>query len=1098
MPRIFDNIEEKLLSALEQSLPLAHRSDFCVGYFNLRGWKKISSFIDNFKGGENNCCRLLVGMQRLPEEELKLALYEEDKSLNLDRPTAIKLKKKLAEDFRTQLTYGFPTNDDEVGLRKLSVQLKSEKLHVKLYLSHQLHAKLYLAFRNDPINPIIGYLGSSNLTFSGLSEQGELNVDVLDNDAAKKLSNWFNDRWNDQWCIDISKELIEIIEESWAREKPVPPYHIYIKIAYHLAQEARAGLSEFRIPKEFGNKLFDYQAAAVKIAAHHINKRNGVIIGDVVGLGKTLMATAVAKVMQEDRFSDTLIICPKNLVQMWEDYVANYRLIAKVISITKVNDNFHNEMIRYSLVLIDESHNLRNRFGKRYNAIKDYISKNNCKCMLLSATPYNKTFLDLSSQLALFLSDDEDIGIRPEKLIKEIGETEFIKRHQCPLRSLAAFEKSDFAEDWRELMRLYLVRRTRSFIQNNYAEIDSETGRKHLTFEDGTKSFFPIRVPKTVTFPSKNNQYSILFSDTVVKTINELKLPRYGLGNYVAPTHEKEPSQNDSKLLSDLSRAGKRLMGFCRTNLFKRLESSGFAFIQSIERHILRNYVFLYAIENNLSLPVGTQNADFLDPEINDSEEKENIIKLKTVDDFKNQAKPIYDKYLKHQKNYFKWIKSEYFIENLKKDLIYDAEKLIKVLEICGGWKECEDPKLEELKKLINKTHKNDKVLIFTQFADTVEYIEKALKNKDDSDILGVTGDSDDPTMCAWRFSPVSNKKENVIKKDQEVRILISTDVLSEGQNLQDANIIVNFDLPWAIIRLIQRAGRIDRIGQRSDKIICYSFLPADGVENIIHLRRRVRERLNQNAEVVGTDEAFFEDENTKRKIVDLYHEKAGVLDDDENEVDLTSYAYEIWKKAIDSDPDLKKIIPEIPNVVYSTKQSDKNEGVIVYVKTQEGTDALALIDKNGESITESQYEILKVAQCEPLTQAVEKFENHHELVKKGVKIIAEEERSIGGQLGRSTGTRFKIYEKLKNYAQKYKDTVLDIPSLHKVVDEIYNNPLKQSAIEIINRQIKASISDQNLVDLVISLREEDKLCAIQGEKERKETQIICSMGIRE
>src|SRR5438093_11265273 len=123
-------------------------------------------------------------------------------------------------------------------------------------------------------------------------------------------------------------------------------------MAYHLAQEARAGRSEFRIPPEFGNRLFDYQVAAVKIAAHHLNKRGGVLIGDVVGLGKTLMATALAKIFQEDQYTETLIICPKNLVKMWEDYKEEYRLYAKVLSITQAGRELH-DLKRYRVVLID-------------------------------------------------------------------------------------------------------------------------------------------------------------------------------------------------------------------------------------------------------------------------------------------------------------------------------------------------------------------------------------------------------------------------------------------------------------------------------------------------------------------------------------------------------------------------------------------------------------------------------------------------------------------------------------------------------------------------------------------------------------------------
>ncbi len=159
-----------------------------------------------------------------------------------------------------------------------------------------------------------------------------------------------------------------------------------------------------------------------------------------------------------------MIICPKNLVPMWEDYRSQYRMRARVLSISQVHAAITGAA-PLSTGLIDESHNLRNREGKRYRAIQEYLRKNESKVILLSATPYNKTYIDLSNQLRLFLPEDVDIGIRPESLLREIGETEFIRRHQCLVRSLAAFEKSPYADDWRELMRLYMVRRTRSFIQ---------------------------------------------------------------------------------------------------------------------------------------------------------------------------------------------------------------------------------------------------------------------------------------------------------------------------------------------------------------------------------------------------------------------------------------------------------------------------------------------------------------------------------------------------------------------------------------------------------------------------------------------------------
>jgi hypothetical protein len=216
VPVIYDNIDQRLLPALSAALTLSGRSDFCVGYFNPRGWRQIDHLIDCWAGGAGQQCRLLVGMQKLPQQELR-DLFTRDGAQDLDNATAAALKRRLAAEFREQLTVGFPTNEDENGLRRLIAQLRAGKVAVKLFLRHPLHAKLYLTFRPDPINPIIGYLGSSNLTLAGLSKQGELNVDVLDHDAAKKLSNWFEDRWNERWCVDISAAVLDSASVRRAR-----------------------------------------------------------------------------------------------------------------------------------------------------------------------------------------------------------------------------------------------------------------------------------------------------------------------------------------------------------------------------------------------------------------------------------------------------------------------------------------------------------------------------------------------------------------------------------------------------------------------------------------------------------------------------------------------------------------------------------------------------------------------------------------------------------------------------------------------------------------------------------------------------------------
>jgi hypothetical protein len=324
----------------------------------------------------------------------------------------------------------------------------------------------------------------------------------------------------------------------------------------------------------------------------------------------------------------------------------------------------------------------------------------------------------------------------------------------------------------------------------------------------------------------------------------------------------------------------------------------------------------------------------------------------------------VYADYAGPLKRRFKWLRPSLFVKELAKDLRGDVQALLNVLKTCGEWDPARDAKLDALWKLLTQKHPGDKVLLFSQFADTVRYLEGQLRGRGLDRLAGARGASADPTALAWRFSPDSNQKRGEVDPGQELRVLLATDVLSEGQNLQDCAVVVNYDLPWAIIRLIQRAGRVDRIGQKAENILCYSFLPAEGVERIIRLRARVRQRLKENAEVVGTDEAFFEDDHKGPTVLDLYHEKAGILDGDDMEIDLVSEAYQIWKNAITADPTLQKIIPEMPPVVFATRQHQPTEsepsGVLVYLRTAEGNDALAWMNGRGESVTESQLAILK------------------------------------------------------------------------------------------------------------------------------------------
>ena len=858
MPKIYDNKEVKLVQGLEEALERSFRSDICTAYFNLRGWKKLAALVDQYRPEEDGCCRLLLGMYG-PGYHLKKEILEEEDIFQIDRSKAKKLKQESIERFKSQLMLGIPSNEDERGLRMLARQIREKKVVVKCFTRHPLHAKLYMTFNKQEFAGKIGFLGSSNLTFAGLEKQGELNIDVLDQQTCETLCQWFEEKWSDKFSLDISQEIVEIIESSWAGEEPYLPYHIYVKMAWHLSEDARKGLTDFFIPKDLKETLFDFQSAAVRIATHYVSSpKNGVLIGDVVGLGKTFMAITVAKILEEEHGWQTLVICPKNLAGMWDDYIQKYGVRGRVLPSSQIQQKLPS-LKRHHVVIIDESHGFRNPQGKRYKILKDYIEQNESKCILLSATPYNKTYHDLSSQLGLFLGKDDDLGIRPTKFLSEEGQN-----FEGVASSLKAFEKSDHPEDWQQLMSQFLIRRTRSFIKNNYGQKSSD-GRYYLKDQKNQKRFFPKRLAKTVKYEI-DEQYRKLFSESVVKTIEELNLSRYDLnkykkGNLVDLTREEQD------IFKDLEQSRAHPKGFCRIGLFKRLESSGFAFLKSIQRHVLRNCIFIYAIENDESLMIKDKSSDII-ADIFDDEEggitgfsekgetEDDVLFLTEMSAYLEQANKAYEKY--RQKRSLRWIKSSYFNKELLNDLMDDTEKLISLLNDSKEWNPQKDLKIKELEKLI-KEDCVKKAVIFSQSKETAEYLKEELTKRGVTKIGLATGGMEDISKTIKCFSPKSNNFS--LSPKDEIDILVATDVLSEGQNLQDCNTVINYDLPWAIIKLVQRVGRVDRIGQESEEIYCHSFMPNEGLEELIKLKSRIQKRLKESAEVIGTDERFFKDE---------------------------------------------------------------------------------------------------------------------------------------------------------------------------------------------------------------------------------------------
>lgn len=1119
MSKIYDNIgDNKFLDGLHGIVcaPGVVRADFCVGYFNLRGWRSIANEVNDLVGGEvkermfsggkdqwcdvERKCRLLIGMCR-PMQDVIHEIYAVNVQ-KVDDERAKSWKRSACADFRRQLTIGVPTKEDELALRMLRNQLANGIVAVKLHLRFPLHAKLYLAHRPGDPTPAIAIMGSSNLTVGGLSKNGELNAEFADVGDTSIYDKWFNDRWNDRFSVDVTEDIVKIIDESWATEKGYTPYEVYLKIMYHLSREARSGVTEYRLPEPFDNELFEYQQTAVKLAVRHLEKRRGAMIGDVVGLGKTITACAVAKFYEWTHGASTLILCPAKLTEMWEGYAKRYNLKTQIRSIDKKFDP--SKEYHYHLVIIDESQNLRNSEGRRYSRIKDLLdTQSGCKVLLLTATPYNKDYSDIASQLGLFVDREADLGIRPEAYIASLGgESDFVVRHPNTLMtSLGAFEKSEWVDDWRDLMKLFLVRRTRTFIKKNYAKQD-ENGY-YLELKGGERNYFPTRKPVSITFPTaQGDQFEKMYSEAMVETMDKLKLPRYGLQKYIDALSAAKADAAEKQILDNLSRAGRRLMGFRKSNFYKRMDSSGIVFLMSLYRHAVRNAMFLYAIDNGKDLPIRA--ADDIEDEYSELEGSLGEVVFVFPTQFKDYEKAGEDAYKKVAADAGEsvdWISPTFFKKTLRRDLKAEVDDIIKIFGVCGEWKPAQDEKLNRLYELLTKKHPNEKVLVFSQYSDTARYVGKQLKDRGLLNVAVVDGGTEDVVAQAMLFSPKSNHAPTPIPIEKQTRVLVATDMLSEGQNLQDAHIVVNFDLPWAIIRLIQRAGRVDRIGQSSKTVFCYSFFPQDGIEKLINLRNRLNRRINENAGVIGSDEVFFEGNETNLR--DLFSEKSGVLDDEEDdgEVDLSSQAYQVWDFATKNNKALAERIQSLADVIYSTKGAERNDrGVITYAKTKSDTDVLVWLDEKGGTKSTSPVKIFKALEAAPDTPRLEPLLNHHELVRNAlVKVASSAGNMVNGVLGSPTSIKRRLFTMMQT---RLKENLMPLfeQGIKEAANAVYNYPIRESARSQLQRMFQQKRKADDILEVALDLYKDGLLCIIPDESEGGSVhaaKIICSMGLK-
>jgi superfamily II DNA or RNA helicase len=967
---IIDNRNERLVDHINQILSSTEAVRFAVGYFFLSGFTSIAQKLDGVKE-----LRLLIGnttnretLEQLAEGYRRLDLVAEAAEAEKypKRTETKRMAEETAQNVRTGVELMDQTDEGEALVRLLVRMIEEKRLKVRVYTKGRLHAKAYI-FDYGPIfdgqgkqverhEKGIAIVGSSNLTLAGVTHNTELNVVVQGNDNHAELVRWFEGLWKE--AQEFDEALMLEMKHSWAVAK-VRPYDIYMKTLYALVKDRLEGEDDRDIlwDDEITSRLADFQKVAVRQAIQIIRDYSGAFVSDVVGLGKSYIGAAIVKHFERTEHARPLIVCPAPLVDMWERYNEVYQLNARVMSMGFLKDNAENGLnslltdVKYKdrdFVLIDESHNFRHPDTQRYKVIQNFLRFGKRSCFL-TATPRNKSAWDVYHQIKLFHQEESTyFPIDPPNL------KEYFKKIEAKERKLP------------DLLSNVLIRRTRNHILRWYG-FDAETHqpvnpsrfreyldgwRRAYVIVGGRHQFFPMRELETIEY-SIEDTYQGLYQQLrgyigkprkgqpLNPPPNELTYARYGLWHYV-----KRGKQRQEPYAS-LHRAGANLRGLIRVLMFKRFESSVYAFRQSISRLSLIHERFLSALSEGF-VPAG-EDAQAILYEPNQDEEQDLMDALR-------QVSQRYDA-------------ADFDIERLKEHIAHDIELFKKILGLVEPITAQQDAKLQTLLKILrDEPLKTGKRLIFTQYADTARYLYENLNPgdvRDDIDVI-YSGDKSKARIVG-RFAPKANPEYRFTAGESELITVVATDVLAEGLNLQDCDKIINYDLHWNPVRLIQRFGRIDRIGSEHEIIYGFNFLPETGIEKNLKLTEKLHLRIQEIHDSIGEDSAILDgsEQLNEEAMYAIYEKKGGQLslfeDEGDEFLDLNE-AEEILRQMRKENPDEYERISDLRDGIRTVKPSD-DKGLFVFCQAGR-YQQLFLLDEKGGVVSRDIPQILGTLKC--------------------------------------------------------------------------------------------------------------------------------------
>lgn len=931
IPDIIDNDKYKLSDILIELINENSSVYIATGYFNLSGFDLIK---DKLKIAKE--VKILIG--KVPESII----------------TSEQLESIIQEEIEER--------SDEIEIINLVQEFASfidkENVEIKIYKDGSFHGKFYVIDGGIPTVGSIAIVGSSNFTYAGLTSNREYNSVVKQIDSVNSHKQKFLEIFNEK-SEDYKPTLRSLLSRFLYQYSP---YEIYMKILYSYFEDKLAESPGDDISPII---LADFQRDGYISALQSLEKYGGVLLADSVGLGKTYLGLRILDDFAYRLRQKALVVCPAQIKDtIWEPKLREFGIRADVISQEKISRDFDIDKFKdYDLILIDESHNFRNSNTKRWKNLFQTIieGKNTKKIALLTATPVNNNIFDLYNQIRFITRDNDEF-------FKSVGINSlwgyFLKAH---------FDR----ETLYDLLEEIAVRRSRQFIKKYYpnAVIDNHpikfpdrelhTIKYHLTEVYAGIYKYCVEAIESLTLASYN--LDVFRKEIFNQKLQEFeKIKKYFKG-------KGWDDKNIQKLLMQIGRS-KALIEILKILLLKRLESSIEAFRISISKLLHFQKTFLETIKKGKIFDRETYRNFFLSQSTDEESEENQTVHLKDIDP------------------------DEYEID----EIIKRTEEDIKILENILNKLDITPDKDVKLQKLVETLVelKNKKVVIFGYFKDTMRYIYNYISQDKVLNQLGISKEKigivdseikpEKRKETIVQFSPLSNGRKD-LSKDEEIQILFSTDVLSEGQNLQDADTIINYDLPWNPVKIVQRIGRLDRIGSPYDVIHVYNFFPEDELESLLGLLQRLYEKLDAINRSVGLDSSVLgEPPNPKDfgYIRDIFAQKKAVFDELEQLSELAMGEFmkdellkylqqEGWKK-----------ISKIPNGVGSGIRRENKKGVFVAFKDKE-RHYWYFYDLNEDKIIENRLECIKIIRCskdepfvEPppdinLYKVIKKVKNH-------------------------------------------------------------------------------------------------------------------------